>query len=88
MPTTRDPRTITLDRGELEHGGRVLGNAKFEELVALVRAGGLAVPVFVMKGKCVSGHYRLLAALAAGTALVPVVAVESAEDVDRWFEGK
>jgi ParB-like chromosome segregation protein Spo0J len=58
----------------------------FRLLTSSVKKAGLLSPIFIDRTKiCLSGHYRLWAAMAAKIEEVPVVVAESHKEVLDWF---
>lgn len=89
---TKDPRKIGCRaQDEPPNGNRPTKETSvpYAELVSSIREMGVKVPVFVHRrlGYCVSGQYRLWAAVDARVKQVPVVLVESEVEVGRWFDG-
>lgn len=92
VATERDPKKIAVRvEDEAARGIRPTSatSEPFAYLVQTIKEDGMAVPVFVHRtqGYVVSGHYRLWAAMEANPKKkVPVVLVESEDEIARWFQ--
>lgn len=70
-----------------ESGQYPPNSGAFDELRDNLKHHGMLIPVFIdANGVLLQGHYRLWAWQTLGNKHVPVVVVESIEEIDKYFD--